>query len=63
MLACFTSIADDDIKEILVSAQQDMIFLSPEEIDKLCDVNKLKKNKSKNINNGIKKITKCSERI
>ena len=41
MLACFTSITEDDAKEILVAVQQDMVFLSPEEIDKLCDVNNL----------------------
>ena len=43
MLACFTTITEDDAKEILVAVQQDMIFLSPEEIDNLCDVNNLKK--------------------
>ena len=43
MLACFTSITEDDAKEILVAVQQDMVFLSSEEIDKLCDVNNLKK--------------------
>ena len=43
MLACFTTITEDDAKEILVAVQQDMIFLSPEEIDNLCNVNNLKK--------------------
>ena len=43
MLACFTAITEDDAKEILVAVQQDMIFLSPEEIDNLCNVNNLKK--------------------
>ena len=43
MLACFTTITEDDAKEILVTVQQDMIFLSPEEIDNLCNVNNLKK--------------------
>ena len=42
MLACFTSISDIDAKEILVASQQGMKFLSPEEIDKLCDTNNLK---------------------
>jgi len=42
MLACFTTITEDDAKEILVAVQQDMIFLSPEEIDNLCNVNNLK---------------------
>ena len=43
MLACFITITEDDVKEILVAVQQDMIFLSPEEIDNLCNVNNLKK--------------------
>ena len=42
MLACFTSLTELDAKEILVAVQQEMKFLSPEEIDKLCDVNNLK---------------------
>ena len=42
MLACFTSITEVDAKEILVAVQQGMNFLSEEEIENLCDVNKLK---------------------
>ena len=42
MLACFTSLTELDAKEILVAVQQEMKFLSPEEIDKLCDTNNLK---------------------
>ena len=42
MLACFIAITELDAKEILVAVQQEMKFLSPEEIDKLCDVNNLK---------------------
>ena len=42
MLACFTQITELDAKEILVAVQQEMKILSPEEIDNLCDVNKLK---------------------
>ena len=49
MLACFTTITEDDAKEILVAVQQEMIFLSPEEIDNLCDVNNLKKVEQKKL--------------
>ena len=42
ILSCFISISEVDAKEILVASQQGMKFLSPEEIDKLCDTNNLK---------------------
>ena len=56
MLACFTSITELDAKEILVAVQQEMKFLSPEEIDNLCDVNNLKKIDQKTLSIESKKL-------
>ena len=68
MLACFTSITELDAKEILVAVQQEMIFLSPEEIDKLCDVNNLKNIdqktlaiESKKLQNALREFDKIRE--
>ena len=69
MLACFTSITEDDAKEILVAVQQDMVFLSPEEINKLCDVNNLKKIdqktlsiESRKLQNALREFDKMREK-
>ena len=56
ILACFTAITDDDAKEILVAVQQDMAFLSPEEIDNLCNVNNLKKVEQKKLAEESKRL-------
>ena len=68
MLACFTSLTELDAKEILVAVQQEMIFLSPEEIDKLCDVNNLKNIdqktlaiESKKLQNALREFDKIRE--
>ena len=50
MLACFSTITDIDAKEVLVAAQQEMNFLSPEEINKLTDVENIKKIEKSKIN-------------
>ena len=69
MLACFTSITELDAKEILVAVQQEMKFLSQEEIDKLCDVNNLKKLdkqtiyiESKKLQNALKEFDNMREK-
>ena len=69
MLACFTSLSEVDAKEILVAVQQEMAFLSPEEIDKLCDVNNLKNIdqkilaiESKKLQNALREFDKMREK-
>ena len=69
MLACFTSLSEVDAKEILVQVQQEMPFLSPEEIDKLCDVNNLKyidqkklAIESKKLQNALREFDKMREK-
>lgn len=56
MLSCFAAITDIDSKEILVAVQQGMNFLSPEEINKLTDVESIKKLDKNKINELSKRL-------
>ena len=69
LLKCFITITEEQGKEILVSIEQDMKAIEPEEIEKLTDINSLKeipqdelKNYSLKLEKAIKDLKKMQEK-
>ena len=69
LLKCFITITEEQGKEILVSIEQDMKAIEPEEIEKLTDINSLKeipqdelKNYSLKLEKAIKDLKRLQEK-